>query len=128
MDIVKGSIIVGRSGVSLEVVELTESQPMVNTTHGLKPVSKAAIVSATHPNPRAASTIILNPDRPAYDRKSPEQKAKVKRDDIPKKTIVLVDKDLISLDYQPLTPIPQWEPTASSPESSSVTSGASVYR
>jgi len=86
MNIVKGSLIVGKSGVRLEVVDLVNRQPIVNTANGLKAVSKAAIVSVTHPSPRNAVSI-------AGGR-------------------VNVDLDRLSLDFQPLTSIPQWKPTA----------------
>jgi DNA polymerase, archaea type len=84
MNIVKGSIITGRSGKQFEIVDTIDGKPCIVTPQGLKPVSQVAIVTATHPSPRKALLI-------ANGR-------------------IDVDLDRISLDYQPLTPIPEWNP------------------
>ena len=110
MNVVIGSMITGSAGKPKEVVKLSGEWLVIEVNGEMVKVNKSSVVSATHPNPRTAVSLVPNPARLPYDRKTPADKARVKRDDIPKKTIVVVDVDRLSLDYQPLTPIPQWEP------------------
>ena len=94
MDIVKGSVITGKSGKSFEVVDLVNGQPNVETPQGLKAVAHSAITSVIHPSPRTAVSIAYADGKPCASGR------------------VTVDLDRLSLDFQPLTSIPQWEPTA----------------
>jgi DNA polymerase, archaea type len=86
MDVVIGSIITGSAGKPKEVVKLSGDWLAIEVDGQLVKVNKSSVISAIHPNPRNAVSI-------ADGR-------------------VNVDLDKLSLDYQPLISIPQWNPTA----------------
>ena len=86
MNVVIGSMIIGSTGNPKEVVKVSGEWLAIEVNGKMVKVSKSAIVSVIHPNPRTA--VLITSGR------------------------VIVDLDRLSLDYQPLTSIPQWEPTA----------------
>ena len=85
MNIVKSSVITSSKGITREVLNVTDSYVIIGGVDGsFKRVNKSSIVSAIHPNPRKAISIVQGR--------------------------VIVDSDRLSLDYEPLTSIPQWTP------------------
>ena len=86
MDFVIGSIITGNAGKPKEVSAFAGDWLAIEVNGGLVKVNKSSVVTATHPSPRKAVSI--------------------------ENGRVNVDRDRLSLDYQPLISSPQWEPIA----------------
>ncbi len=94
MDFVIGSMVTGSAGKPKEVSAVAGDWLAIEVNGRLVKVNKSSVVAATHPSPRQAVSI-------AYADGTPCEHGRVN-----------IDLDRLSLDYQPLIPIPQWEPTA----------------
>jgi DNA polymerase, archaea type len=85
MNIAVGSIVTSAKGLSREVLKVHGVRIVIADNDGnLKIINRDRVVEVLHPDPRNAVTIVGGR--------------------------VEVDQNRLSLDYQPLTPIPQWEP------------------